>query len=193
MGMNLMQGYFIPFHPGLEIILYSLVLYSTLHSTDNALHKKGAQDQVENYRSIAKQSVFSKILELGIRPQIQNYRKTEGFTSPSQHEFTAKKSINTGLFNFLKPLYLDLDLKRHCVVVSFYIRKAFDSVDKRILLNEIKIMNAEPEVLKFFNSYLSGRSQVVDLSLENHVTSHFDIRLAETLVLCSSYAICRRH
>jgi hypothetical protein len=70
------------------------------------LHKKGAHDQVENYRSIAKQSVFAKIFELGIRPQIQNYRKNEGFTSPSQHGFTAKKSINTGLFNFLKPLYL---------------------------------------------------------------------------------------
>jgi hypothetical protein len=44
-------------------------------------------------------------------------------------------------------------------------------VDKRILLNEIRVMNAEPEVLKFFNSYLSGRSQVVDLSLDKHVTS----------------------
>ncbi|KAF4529814.1 hypothetical protein B566_EDAN016513 [Ephemera danica] len=76
------------------------------------LHKKGEKVDVENYRNIAKQSVLGKIFEFH-----------------TQHGFTANKSINTALFDFLRPLHNSIENKQKCIILGFDVRKAFDSLD----------------------------------------------------------------
>jgi hypothetical protein len=127
------------------------------------LYKSGPKDCLDNYRIIAKQSAFAKIFELCVRPQIQLHRSNQGLYSKSQHGFTSGKSINTALFDFFKPIYNAMDRKLFCVVITLYVKKAFDSLDHVVILDALQKIGCSQPTLNFFNSYLSGRQQCVEI------------------------------
>jgi 3-polyprenyl-4-hydroxybenzoate decarboxylase len=58
-------------------------------------------------------------------------------------------------------------------VVLIDLQKAFDTVDHRILLSKLGAIGFSNDEVNWFRSYLSSRSQVVDIN--NHMSSKLDI------------------
>ena len=46
-------------------------------------------------------------------------------------------------------------------MLSIHSSKAFDSIDHPILLHKLSNIDASPDTLKYFRSYLSDRTQIV--------------------------------
>ena len=57
-----------------------------------------------------------------------------------------------------------LDNKKHVIGLFLDLRKAFDTVDKSILLNKLHHYGIRGTALEWFNSYLSNRCQMVKIS-----------------------------
>ena len=53
----------------------------------------------------------------------------------------------------LKQLYSDLDDKKHAIGVFVDLAKAFDSLDRSILLKKLELYGIREEALKWFESY----------------------------------------
>lgn len=132
------------------------------------LHKSGNSNAIENLRPIARQSVFAKIFELFIQPQLYNYRISNNLFSPAQHGFVKGKSIVTATFDLLNPIYNALDNKKKCMGLFFDIKKAFDCLSPDIIIMELKKIGFRDNVLKLYESYLTDRCQYVELKFNEH-------------------------
>ena len=85
--------------------------------------------------------------------------------SAHQWGFMAKKSTTTALLSFTHDCqeYLDVGKDVCAVFFDLSIRKAFDSVPHRPLLNKISQLGIDPFLVRWIESYLSNRTQSVVL------------------------------
>ena len=142
------------------------------------LFKSGAKDDVNNYRPISILPTISKLIEKWIDNQFMTYLNTYTLLHKSQSGFRPKHSTESAL-----TLMVDSWLKAindgkliGCVLVDF--RKAFDLVDHKILLKKLQCYKCSENCLKWFESYLTNRTQRV--SLNNNVSE------PEHVTWCSS-------
>jgi hypothetical protein len=106
------------------------------------LYKKECDADVGNYRSVSLISVFSKI----------------------QHGFCKGKSTHTAIAEFTKRVYKSLDEKEISTGLFLDLSKAFDLVDHDILLRKMARLGIRGVALKWFQTYLENREQVVEIT-----------------------------
>lgn len=137
------------------------------------IHKGGSKHDIEQYRPISILSALSKLFEKLIHNEI--YPFLHGIIIPEQHGFIKKRSTTTNLTVFTNYLFESLD--KHAQVDAVYtdFKKAFDKVDHEILLNKIAYNGIRGNLLRWFSSYITNRSQNVVIngfqSNDVHVTS----------------------
>ncbi len=56
-----------------------------------------------------------------------------------------------------------LDEKHHCACLFIDLTKAFDTVDHEILLDRLRSVGLSDNVVSWFNAYLKGRIQCVQV------------------------------
>ena len=128
------------------------------------VHKKGAKDDVENYRPISLTSLVMKVFERILKEELLN--KTSHLLNNRQHGFLSLKSCTTNMIYFTDNVALSInDIHTLSIdVIYFDFSKAFDSVNHDIILHKLKNLYAiDGRLLKFFKSYLSDREQCVVL------------------------------
>ena len=124
------------------------------------IHKKGAKENIENYRPISLTSLIMKTFERILKDKI--LLLTNDLLDQRQHGFLAKKSCTTNMVGFCDSLALSLNDCVRTDVVYFDFSKAFDSVNHDILLNKLKYFyNIDGRLLKFITNYLCDREQQV--------------------------------
>ena len=125
--------------------------------------KSGNQYNCKNYRPISILPIISKILERRVFNQLYNFLNENSLLSKHQFGFCPKNSTLTALIQMCDEFYQNLDNGKLNGVVFLDIRKAFDSVDHKILLCKMKtqfgLRNVE---LDWFASYLANREQVCE-------------------------------
>ena len=84
----------------------------------------------------------------------------------NQHGFCASKSTSTNLLDFWNDVTDAPENLTSLSIIHTDIEKAFDSVPHDLLLIKLKRYGIRGKNLKFFESYLNGRSQVVVISGE---------------------------
>lgn len=126
------------------------------------IYKKGKKDEMGNYRPISLLSGFSKIFE-GIMNDrlVQFFNKYDTFSS-FQHGFRKHRSVETALSVFINEVVAGLDSKSVTLGIFIDFTKAFDTVDHVILLSKLESYGVRGNVLRWFESYLSGRVQYVE-------------------------------
>ena len=101
------------------------------------LHKKGSTLNMNNYRPISLLSVFSKIYEkIMYARQYQFLEKSELFYS-LQFGFRAKHSTNHALISITETIKESIDNNKLGCGVFLDLRKAFDTVNHKILLEKL--------------------------------------------------------
>lgn len=123
------------------------------------LHKCGMKSQVENYRGIAKLSAIPKLFESIICNQLTF--ELQRIISPAQHGFLSGKSTITNLLEFTTKVFLSYGKSLQTDVIYTDFSKAFDTLNHRLLLMKLKSYGFPEVLLRWFQSYLCGRTQYV--------------------------------
>ena len=126
------------------------------------LFKKGKKEFLCNYRPISILPVLSKCLEKHIHVHFYNFLNVHNLISDSQSGFRANHSCQTALTNITNTWYDAIDKGLLTGVLFLDFRKAFDLVNHQILLSKLKLYGCSSKTVEFFQSYLSGRFQILN-------------------------------
>lgn len=135
------------------------------------VHKSGVKSLVNNYRPISKLCIFEKIFESLVYPHLLYIVKTQ--IIPEQHGFFRGRSIETNLINFVEYLQSEMDQRVQVDVVYADFSKAFDKINIELLILRLEELGVCGVLLRWFQSYLSNRSQYV--SVESYKSKLFHV------------------
>lgn len=123
------------------------------------VYKSGDPTLVSNYRPISVLPAFSKILEKVVYIQLNNYFVQNNLFSSSQFGFRGNLSTETAVHEIADILYSDFDSGRFGLGVFLDLSKAFDSLDRSILLEKLRCYGLNDSALRWFVSYFCARKQ----------------------------------
>ena len=128
------------------------------------LHKGGNTTDIGNYRPISILPLFSKLFERAMYNRLHAYLERFDVLFSRQYGFRSGKSTSQSCANVLQYIYDNLDNGKNVLSVFLDFRKAFDCVDHVILLKKLYHYGIRGVLHEWFESYLSNRTQYVDLN-----------------------------
>ena len=128
------------------------------------IHKKGLETDVNNYRPISLLSTFSKIIEKLIGSRLNAFLTLNSILSPNQFGFQAGRSTEHSLISITQKIQQSFEEKKFGCGIFIDLKKAFDTVNHRILLQKLEHYGIRDQALKWFTSYLFDRKQYVRLN-----------------------------
>ena len=146
---------------------------------------KGQPNDVSNYRPISVTSHFAKILEDVVKEQLVSFLTQYSLLSPNQFAYIKGRSTQLALHTMTDKWLQSIDSGEITGACFLDLSKCFDTVSHSILLEKLKtsgIMNTE---LKWFDSYLAGRTQVVRCNGSISKPCHLPIGVPQGTVLGS--------
>ena len=141
------------------------------------LHKRNSTQNPENYRPISILPLMSKILEKHVYNSLYEFLSVNDLFSSKQYGFRSNHSCETALIamtdNWLNSIYKN----EYCGVLFIDLCKAFDLVNKNILLEKLKLYNLDDNSLLWFQSYLTDRKQAVKINSNSsdELTTEFGV------------------
>lgn len=114
---------------------------------------------MEHYRPISLLSTLSKVFERLVHDAI--YPELHEIILPEQHGFVKKRSTVTNLVLFTNFLFQSMDHRIQVDAVYTDFCKAFDKVDHLLLLQKIAFNGIRGNLLRWFQSYVTNRTQRV--------------------------------
>ncbi|CAH2097232.1 unnamed protein product [Euphydryas editha] len=123
------------------------------------IHKKGDMSNICNYRPVSILPAIGKVFEGLMQKKI--YWHVKEIIHSEQHGFMPKKSTASNLIGFISDIAEALDDgdEVHAVYTDF--SKAFDLIDHARLLKKISAVGIHGSLLRWCESYLQRRSQLV--------------------------------
>lgn len=132
--------------------------------------KKGNADEPSNYRPISCIPTVAKVFEKILKAQVCNYFELYNLFSVSQFAYRTGKSAVQAIDDLVQQLLSALENKNSAQVTLCDLSRAFDTVQHDILLDKLSFYGFKGNDLAIFNSYLTGRTQLVDVNgLQSHV------------------------
>lgn len=130
------------------------------------IFKKGDKSSPGNYRPVSLTSVLCKSLEKIVREVIMLHLKQNNLLSDCQFGFREHRGCILHLLHVIDEWSKEVDLGKQidCIYLDF--QKAFDTVPHRRLLAKVKSFGIQGCVLKWLESFLTGRRQRVILNGE---------------------------
>ena len=125
------------------------------------LLKKGDPLSAKNYRPVALLPIFSKILEKAVFLQIVEYLDKNNLLHPNHHGSRSGYNTATALIQMYDQWTQEVDDGKMVGVMMVDLSAAFDMVDHPLLLAKLRLFGLEEEVILWFESYLTGRTQSV--------------------------------
>jgi hypothetical protein len=123
------------------------------------IFKKGARDQIENYRGIAILSSIPKLFEKIIFDRI--YFSVKEKISTRQHGFMKGKSVVSNLMSFVSYCVDKIEKGYRVDAVYTDFSKAFDCLNHKILLKKLRAFGFVSKLFAWIKSYLTRRVQMV--------------------------------
>ena len=101
--------------------------------------KDGSLFQVTNYRPISNLITFNKIFELLTLNRLNSFIAKNNILSNIQFGFRPKSNTNLAIFTLLKDFIKTVNRKTYTIALFIDLRKAFDLVDRNILLLKLSL------------------------------------------------------
>ena len=143
---------------------------------DIPIYKSEDREKCENYRPISVLPIISKLFEKEVFRQLYQYLISNFLLSRFQSGFRPKHLTLSFILQMSDYWLESMDIGEITGLISVDIRKAFDSNDHKILFKKMQeqfgVRNLE---LKWFQSYLTNRTQVCDIDGHTYTSSAIGI------------------
>ena len=124
-----------------------------------ALFKSSDSDDCNNYRPISILPTISKIVERAAHMQLYNYLDDNSLLYMRQFGFRRKRSTSSALLQFTDDILGNMEHGQVTGVVFLDLKKAFDTVNHRVLILKLRALGVDDFSFTWFKSYLSNRTQ----------------------------------
>ena len=125
------------------------------------IYKCGDSSNISNYRPISVLSFFSKVFEKIMYNIVIDFMDNNNAIYKYQFGFRQKHSTQQAIITLVNKITTCLNSGDLVIGVFLDLKKAFDTVDHNILLKKLYAYGIRGIALKWFESYLTDRSQYV--------------------------------
>ena len=125
------------------------------------LHKGGSTQELNNFRPISLLSIFDKIIEKIMHKRLYTFLEIHNIIYENQFGFKKKHSTGHSLMEITEKIKESIDNGNYGCGIFIDLKKAFDTVNHKILLMKLEHYGVRGSSLKWFESYLTDRKQFV--------------------------------
>ena len=143
------------------------------------IFKSGDAKLTSNYRPLLLLISFRKIIEKAVYLQINNFLIFKGLLTECQYGFRSGLSTENAINDMLKKVYDDLDCREYASCVMIDLSKAFDTLNRSILLKKLDFYGIKGIPLKWFDYYLSILEKLVCIDGTNSISRFINIGVAQ--------------
>lgn len=136
----------------------------------NPGHKSGPPDKVDNYRPISVLPLFSKVFEKLTLNRMNSFIARHNILTPSQFGFRKGCSTTNAIIKLVTHVVEAYHKKVYCACFFLDLRKAFDTIDHKILLFKLEHYGFRGQCYGYLKSYYQNREQFVHLNDHNSDT-----------------------
>lgn len=128
------------------------------------IHKEGNKLHVETYRPISLTSCCCKLMEHIVSKAVMTYLQENNILYPKQHGFRKGLSTITQLLEITHDFASIINSKFQADAIFIDFSKAYDRVVHCKLIEKIKSIGIEHNVVEWIAAYLSNRTQYVTIN-----------------------------
>lgn len=125
------------------------------------VYKSGDNSNVNNFRPISTLPVFSKMYESLISSRLSDFIESENILTNHQYAFRKNCSTTLAILELTSNILKSFNEKSYTVALFLDLSKAFDTIDKSLLLKKLDHYGVRGSFNDFLSSYLSNRKQFV--------------------------------
>lgn len=123
--------------------------------------RNGAKYEIENYRPISLLNIISKVFEACLYNRLYSYLNINKFFENSQFGFLKKSNTTSACISFIDKIQRGLNINNLVCTIFLDVAKAFDCVDRKILLKKLEQIGIRGNAYDLFDSYINDRNQAV--------------------------------
>ena len=128
------------------------------------IHKGGSTQDVNNFRPISLLSIFDKIIEKLMHKMLYNFFEENNILLRNQFGFRKQNSTVHALIQITEKIKHSIENGRYGCGIFIDLRKAFDTINRKILISKLEHYGIRGVPLQRFESYVSERKQYVYLN-----------------------------
>ena len=128
------------------------------------IYKKGERTDMNNYRPISILTHLNKIYETIICNQMKSFLNKFNIFYKYQYGFREKHSTDHALIEIVDGIKFAVDNSKLAGGIFVDLKKAFDTVNHKILLEKLEILGIRGIPNKLIESYLTNRYQYVQIN-----------------------------
>lgn len=127
------------------------------------IFKSGNRTDAGNYRPISVLPVISKVFEKVIYTQLERYLHSIDFLFNKQYGFRPKSNTLSACIDLTTKIKTEIDHKKIALGIFIDLKKAFDTISHKLLLQKLHSIGVRGTVYKMLQSYLTNRYQIVKI------------------------------
>ena len=116
-----------------------------------------------NYRPISLLSNFNRIFKKVVFSRMESFIEQNDIISPAQYGFRKAHSNQNAILDIVRTIQENMGKRLFSCGVFIDLKKAFDTVDHKILLHKLDDYGFRGVINKGFSSYLEGRTQTMQI------------------------------
>ena len=126
--------------------------------------KAGEVTKVNNYRPISILSTINKIFEMLTFKRMMTFIEYHNIISNLQYGFIKGRSTTQAIFRFVSDVMKTFHSKTYTIALFLDLTKAFDTVNRDILMHKLSLYGFRGVTNMFLSSYMTNRQQYVYMS-----------------------------
>lgn len=128
-------------------------------ATVEPIEKVSGSIKAEEYRPINKLPITEKILEIVVKEQLEEFLEVNDIYMEQQSGFRKLHSCESALNNIIIEWKKSLENQKVVVAVFLDFKRAFETVDRRLLLEKMENYGIRNKELEWFKNYFNNRKQ----------------------------------
>ena len=149
----------------------------------NPGHKSGPTEKIDNYRPISALPLFSKVFEKLTLNRMDSFIRQHNILTNSQFGFHKGCSTTHAIIKLLTHVVQAYHQRLYSACFFLDLRKAFDTINHRILLQKLEHYGFRGHCNKFLESYYNNRRQYVHVNGYNSSTKPIEIGVPQGSIL----------